>query len=94
MLYGQRAEAAFTRSWGVGLGIEQAVQFKDVIEDSGRLFLTLLFMQLLLVSPGRWWEQHLDALSVQGTLLQQGATTFRQRMGTHLTFFASNRKKA
>ena len=46
----------------------------------------------MLVGPSRWFEQHVDFLSVQSTLCAGGATTFRQRMATHIEFFANNKK--
>ena len=32
-LYGARAEAAFLRSWGVGLAMENALQFRDILAE-------------------------------------------------------------
>ena len=31
-LYGAKAEAAFVKNWGVGLAIEQAQSFQEVVE--------------------------------------------------------------
>ena len=36
-LYGQKTEEAFVKNWGVGLAIEQAQSFQDLVNDAGKV---------------------------------------------------------
>ena len=46
-LYGQKTEEAFVNNWGVGLAIEQAQSFQDLVNDAGKAFLILLVLHIL-----------------------------------------------
>ena len=99
-LYGQKTEEAFVNNWGVGLAIEQAQSFQDLVNDAGKAFLILLVLDMVLTGPARWFEEHVDFLSVQGTLLAGrigpdgraiGGATWGDRMRAHLTFYGNSR---
>ena len=36
-LYGQKTEEAFVKNWGVGLALEQAQSFQDLVNDAGKV---------------------------------------------------------
>ena len=46
-----------TRFRGIGLAMENATQFQDILSEAGKAFLILLVMDLVLTGPGRWFEQ-------------------------------------
>ena len=81
-LYGQKTEEAFVKNWGIGLAMEQAQSFSDLVNDAGKALLILVVLDLVITGPARWFEEHIDFLSVQGTLLQQGGkgTSWLDRM--------------
>ena len=56
-LYGQKTEDAFVKNWGVGLAIEQAQSFQDLVSSAAQAFAILLLLDLLLVGPARWFEE-------------------------------------
>ena len=56
-LYGQKTEEAFVKNWGVGLAIEQAQSFQDLVSSAAQAFAILLLLDLLLVGPARWFEE-------------------------------------
>ena len=40
------------------------------------------------------WQEHVDFLSVQGTMIDdEKSSSFLGRMRNHITFYANNRKK-
>ena len=45
----------------------------------------------VITGPAKWFEQHIDFLSVQATMFGD-ATTFKGRMATHISFYANNKK--
>ena len=55
-----------------------------------------MVLDLVLTGPARWFEEHVDFLSVQGTLLTAGAdgkggASWYKRMQAHLTFYGNSR---
>ena len=67
------------------------LQFKTIVMNSWKALLILLALDMVVTGPARWFELHVDFLSVQATLIGE-ATTFRGRMGTHFTYYANNKK--
>ena len=53
-LYGSKTEEAFVKSWGIGLAIENATQFQDIVNEAGKAFLILLVLDLVITGPARW----------------------------------------
>ena len=94
-LYGQKTEEAFVKNWGVGLAIEQAQSFQELVRDGFKAVLVLVVLDLIITGPGRWFEEHVDFLSVQGTLLKAGGapSTWGQRMYAHLKYYGNSRSK-
>ena len=92
-LYGARTEDAFVKNWGVGLAIEQAQSFSDLVQDAGKALLILIVLDLVITGPSRWFEEHIDFLSVQGTLLKAGGgrTSWWERMQVHMQFYGNSR---
>ena len=76
-MYGSKTESEFVKSWGIGLAMENATGFEDILKESWKALLTLVLLDLVIVGPERWMETHLDFLSVQGTLLGAGGSTFQ-----------------
>ena len=61
---------------------------------SVQAFVTLLALDLVVTSPAVWFEDHLDFLSVQSTLLHEAGgagRTWWRRMRTHITFYGNSR---
>ena len=77
---GERAEAQFTIEWLTGVGLENATQWKSVVQNAVTgVVLVLLLDRLNLTEPGEWFEAHVDTLSVQAVLAGRGALTWWQR---------------
>ena len=57
-MYGAKTEGAFVKSWGVGLGIKNATEFKELLTSLGQTFLMLMAFDLLLTPAPRWFEDH------------------------------------
>lgn len=86
-LLGSDAERAFATDWGTGLAIEQASQLRDILKDLLKEVLVLLLLEQLRVVPAaQWFEELVDLLSVQGTLLSGRGTTWAERVGAHVRF--------
>ena len=57
-LYGSKTESSFVKSWGIGLAMENVTSFQEIVTESWKTFLTLLLLEIFIVGPGRWIEQH------------------------------------
>lgn len=88
-LLGTRAETDFIQSWLVALGVDNASQWREVLQDALKAG-ALLFLadRLWLLSNSRWMEDHVDYLSVQATMLTGATLTRWQRIKAHLNFYA------
>lgn len=62
---------------------------KDVLREVGRSLLVLFWLEPHFVPSGRYFEEHLDFVSVQATMYQSGTSWWR-RMGRHVQFYAYN----
>ena len=88
-LIGPAEEAAFAREWGVAVGLDNAAQWQDVIQEAVSSTLKLLVLQRLRLIPAeKWLEESLDALSVQATLLDVAMRGRWARVRAHLRFNA------
>lgn len=84
---GEASEKAFAKEWGIALGIDNALQLREVVKDTLEVAAVLLVADCVgLVSTLGWWEAHLDFLSAQATLLHGGATTWWERVSRHMDF--------
>ena len=53
-LYGQKTEEVFVKTWGIGLAIENATEFQDLVSNAFQAFLILLLLDMVLIRPARW----------------------------------------
>ena len=74
-LLGPAATASFSNSWGIGVGLGQINDAKNlaITAAEGVLIVTVL-EALWLVKNGNWLETYLDSVSVQATVLVDGGT--------------------
>ena len=68
-LLGAAAQAQFTKTWAIGVGISQATQFRDMLlaAAQGLAVLTVLD-SLWLVGNAAWLEDHADLVCVDAAL--------------------------
>jgi hypothetical protein len=86
-LLGPEAEETFTRSWGIGVGLDQLKEAKGVLIVSAQTVAALLVFEALYVSPNMaWLESMSDEASVGATLLRAGAGSFLARMRAYARF--------
>ena len=57
-LYGSRSEAAFVKSWGVGLAVDNAQQWQNLLQSTAKAFVLLILLDMFIVPPSRWFEEH------------------------------------
>ena len=53
-LYGAKTENVFVKTWGIGLAIENATEFQDLVNNAFQAFLILLLLDLVITGPSRW----------------------------------------
>ncbi len=81
------SETAYTKSWGIAYGLDQATEWKSVAKAAGFALAVLLILENVHIIPAsRWMEDHLDTLSVHATLFTGRRTTWWLRIRTHLRF--------
>ncbi len=86
-LLGPDAEATFTRSWGIGIGLDQAKQARAIISVSLQTVAALLILEALYLSPNMLWlESMADEASVAATLLRSGAVGLAARVRSYVRF--------
>lgn len=84
---GEASEVAFAREWGIALGLDNALQLRDVVKDALVAAVVLLVADSLgVVSTTDWFCGHMDFLSAQATLLGGGATSWWGRVSRHMQF--------
>jgi hypothetical protein len=65
-LLGDEAEKNFVRTWGLGLGLAQVNDFRDVLLSMLQLAAALTILEALWLTSNRsWFESTADALSIQ-----------------------------
>ena len=42
------------KSWGIGLAIENATQFQDILDEAAKVFMILIILDLIFIGPVRW----------------------------------------
>lgn len=78
------------RGWGIGVGIDQVIQWEHVLRELiSVLFVSYVTDLLFLTSNSTWWESYLDFWSMQATLITGYSTTAWQRSGA---FFEYNHR--
>lgn len=71
---GDDAEKQFTAQWGVGFGLDQASEWKDIAQTALKVALVMVVLDVLRLSRNnRWLESHLDVCAVQATLFGTAA---------------------
>ncbi len=86
----ESTELGFARSWAVGLGLDQAYQWRHVAKQACLAVASLLLLeQFVLGSNDDWFESHVEWASVHAVLLSTGSASFWHRTATHLKYFAS-----
>jgi hypothetical protein len=66
-------ESGFARAWGVGLGLDQAYQWRHVARQCALSLASLFLLEALLFgssgfNDAPWFEAHVEAASVHATL--------------------------
>ena len=80
-LLGDKAEADFSGVWAVGLGVDQANQWVDVVRGAVQAAILLTLLDRFEMLSGRQWlEMHLDQFSVQTVMLHTSAVGFFSRL--------------
>ena len=86
-LLGPTAEATFTRSWGVSVGIGQLQELRQVLRTAAQTAAALLILEALWLSTNSvWLESMMDEASVQATLLRRTSVTLAARVRTYARF--------
>ena len=84
-LLGDSAEARFASDWATGVAIENAAQWRSVLQSAVQnVALLLLLERVGLAAPRSWLETHLDHMSIQATYLSGKAQGWWERMALHL----------
>ena len=77
---GDQAQRQFTQAWGVNLGLDSAQQWRDVAQETAKLTVILIILDLLdITGPRSWLEEHLDHLACQCTLFAGAAGSWWRR---------------
>ena len=86
-LLGPDAEATFTRSWGISVGLDQADQARSVLVTAAQTVAALLVLEALYLSPNTsWLESMADEASVAAALLRSGAVNLAARVRSYARF--------
>ena len=77
---GDAAQQQFATSWGVNFGLDSAQQWRDVAQETAKITIVLIILDLLVITgPRNWFEEHLDHLSCQATLFTGAAAGWWKR---------------
>jgi hypothetical protein len=86
-LLGPEAEATFTRSWGIGVGLGQLKEARAVFITAAQTVLALLILEALWLAPNvAWLENAVDEASVHATLLREASMSLPSRVRTYARF--------
>jgi hypothetical protein len=81
------AGESFTRSWGIGIGLDQLKEAKGVMIVSAQTVAALLVLEILYMSPNMaWLENTVDEASVQATMLRDAGASLLSRVRTYARF--------
>ena len=71
---GPEAEKQFVKTWGVGVGLDNVQQWRDVLKEATKAAALIIVLDVLRVTSHRaWFEEFADFASVQA-LLFKGTT--------------------
>ena len=88
-LLGASAQNSFSATWGMSYLLDNISQWKDVATTAVQTVAVLyVYDALRIISDGRWFEAHLDTLSVQATLLSGARAGWWERTRTYIKFTA------
>ena len=86
-LLGMQAENAFSQTWGVSYLMQLASEWQDILTECGKTILILLVLdRLRVISDAKWFENHLDVVSIQATLFTGARTNWLERTRTFVKF--------
>jgi len=73
---GPEAEKQFVKTWGVGIGLDQAQQWQDVAKEALKAAALIVILDMLRVTSHRaWFEDFCDFASVQALLFKGTASS-------------------
>ncbi len=66
---GPEAQEQFSTTWGIGYGMDNVQQWRDVAQEAAKAALIIVILDLLRVTSNRaWFEEFCDFTSVQALL--------------------------
>ena len=87
-LMGVTAEENFIRTWGIGLGLGQLHDARDMLFSILEVMLGMTVLEVLWVlSNHRWLEQNADYMSVHATLTASAAASWWQHIVSYERFY-------
>jgi hypothetical protein len=67
---GDKAQEEFAKTWGVGYALNNASEWQEVFKTAAKTAVFLVILDLLRVTKDApWFEEHVDFVSMQATLL-------------------------
>jgi hypothetical protein len=89
-LLGDSAEKNFIRTWGLGLGLSQVNDFRDVLISLVQLAAAVTILEALWLTSNRsWFEATADALSIQRTTARGAPLLSLRQLREHALFTKS-----
>ena len=77
-LRGAKSEAAYVQSWGIALGMDQGMGFKDVAVEALKAAVVAALLEPYVVPTATWFEEHVDFLSVHASAVTSAAAQAAQ----------------
>ena len=78
---GPAAEEEFASSWGIGVGLDNVQQWKDVAQEAVKAALiAVLLDRLRITRNGPWLESYVDFVSAQALLFEGAARNVWQQV--------------
>jgi hypothetical protein len=66
---GPSAEGEFAKTWGIGFGLDNASEWRDVLQTAVQAALVVVVLDALRwTSSEKWFEEHIDFMSMQCSL--------------------------
>lgn len=76
-----RPSRRFLRTQAVGLGIDNASQWKDLFTDGVKLVIVILILDRIgFIDNEQWLENHVDTMSVQAALFHGKSMSWLQSL--------------
>lgn len=74
---GSGAQQQFSSAWGLGVALDNAAEFRDILQTALKAgFVLVVLEELYLVANRQWFEGHVDHLSTQAALFAGTARGF------------------